>query len=144
MRVQRHVRRNRSIWLWDLWTLKRHSDGTTEGTQNWCCSVKPRADIITVESQKISQLPSSQWSQEQTDQKVSPWPPSNIILAHFFDTSLGWVHSFLPKSQCFWQCNAWLLYADSQIYSTKRSHFIFEKGTGNLIDIDIGVRPAEE
>lgn len=37
-----------------------------------------------------------------------------------------------------------LLCADSQIYSTKRSHFIFEKGTGNLIDIDIGVRPAGE
>ncbi|AAW42425.2 hypothetical protein CNC04710 [Cryptococcus deneoformans JEC21] len=28
--------------------------------------------------------------------------------------------------------------------NTKRSHFIFEKGTGNLIDIDIGVRPAED
>lgn len=28
--------------------------------------------------------------------------------------------------------------------STKRSHFIFEKGTGNLIDVAIGVKPAEE
>lgn len=28
--------------------------------------------------------------------------------------------------------------------NTKRSHFIFEKGTGNLIDVAIGVKPAED
>ncbi|WVN90304.1 uncharacterized protein L203_105540 [Cryptococcus depauperatus CBS 7841] len=28
--------------------------------------------------------------------------------------------------------------------STKRSHFIFEKGTGKLINIDIGVKPVED
>ncbi|EIW70329.1 hypothetical protein TREMEDRAFT_29193, partial [Tremella mesenterica DSM 1558] len=28
--------------------------------------------------------------------------------------------------------------------STKRSHFIFEKGTGKLADIAIGVKPADE
>lgn len=28
--------------------------------------------------------------------------------------------------------------------STKRSHFIFEKGSGKLVDIALGVKPADE
>ena len=29
-------------------------------------------------------------------------------------------------------------------YSTKRSHFIFEKGSGKLVDVQMGVTAAEE
>lgn len=29
-------------------------------------------------------------------------------------------------------------------YSTNRSHFIFEKGTGELVDIAFRVKPADE
>nr|XP_018267130.1 uncharacterized protein I303_01113 [Kwoniella dejecticola CBS 10117]OBR89288.1 hypothetical protein I303_01113 [Kwoniella dejecticola CBS 10117] len=31
-----------------------------------------------------------------------------------------------------------------QPHNTKRSHFIFEKGTGKLVDIALGVKPADE
>ena len=29
-------------------------------------------------------------------------------------------------------------------FSIKRSHFIFEKGTGKLVDKKVGVKPADE
>lgn len=35
-------------------------------------------------------------------------------------------------------------YRGSTDPSTKRSHFIFEKGTGKLVDIALGVKPADE
>jgi len=57
---------------------------------------------------------------------------------------------FIKKLGAFVQPNKWVDRACDSDWtcfahcSTKRSHFIFEKGSGKLIDIALGVKPANE
>ncbi|OWZ55619.1 peroxiredoxin Q/BCP [Cryptococcus neoformans var. grubii Br795] len=96
----------------------------TPGCTNQACGYRDMFDEIAVFGYEVYGL------SKDTPTAQQKWKAKKSLNYHLLSD---------PKSKLIKRLGAFV-----PPKNTKRSHFIFEKGTGNLIDIDIGVRPAED